>query len=181
MGHVAGPVIWSFLWQFIYFIFACPMYDPLMMRQAAVRWMPPLVLPIGVAKPSTPGQNTILRVQNSRVFSRASPYKRWLPASAGLGASQSAEKYTVNAKILGRSQRIFLEKHQHTHPGDRGHSATAVCARGTYAAASTAKNTVLAPARHRVVQPPHRPPRHQLFRRRPPRAHLGSPPCLFGR
>ena len=52
MGHVAGPVIWSFLWQFIYFIFACPMYDPLMMRQAAVRWMPPLVLPIGVAKPS---------------------------------------------------------------------------------------------------------------------------------
>ena len=34
-----------------------------------------LVLPIGVAKPSTPGQNTILARSKSRFFPRASPHR----------------------------------------------------------------------------------------------------------
>ena len=75
------------------------------------------------------------------------PPIRELPASAGLGASQS------KIAILARSQRIFLrEKSASQHTPTTG-GATAPqrnCVRGTYAAASTAKNTVLAPARHCV-------------------------------
>ena len=98
-------------------------------------------------------------------FARAPPVRR-LPASAGLGASQR------KIAILARSRRIFLrEKRTSTDTGNREpagrHSTTQRnCARGTYAAASTAKNTVLVPARHASDQ------------RRPPAAPPATPPAV---
>ena len=83
--------------------------------------------------------------------------------SAGLGASQR------KIAILARSRRRFLrEKRTSTHR-QRTAGATAPqrnCARVTYAAASTAKNTVLVPARHASDQ------------RRPPAAPPATPPAV---
>ena len=99
-----------------------------------------------------PAIKTKGRVKNGRYFSRASRIREFL-ASAGLGASQK-KKCHFGSLTTHFPREISIHRTLYiSSPPGRG-----VTQRFARDLRSTAKNTVLVPARHRVVYPPCHPP-----------------------